>query len=617
MKGVLIGTDFLNLQNELKFLEINTDVDLFTTDEEFLQLNPLFTYLIDNGYTKLVMIYKAKHINSIIVTMFNNMATTNNITFETIVIPNNSITIPSITTEPNTFYLRCAYDVTAIIDDTYCRDKSEMVQLLFESNNESILPKTYVVNPNNTLTYDNLNTLSDNGIHPNLIVKKIIPDFEKMELPAFYKLNNLEELSTFKSTLAPTTLVQDYTFNSSSLIDNKITDVIRTWHVLLEDVETMISLGGHKTCNNLPLDFDTITYNDNKLDSKWRNMYFSNPRFLRNGVFNSYEVIKIVDNIEISTQIDQLEPNDIIKSVTISGLDFNSTLQQTFNWNSSASVSDIITYTTSSVKSISNTNWMGWFSQLHYTIGATEYSSSIGQAEPIVVRDSVDGLIRFKKANEIIIGDNLITAANIEAPITNTEFIWYSGSLLTLDIEPSDVFVAGVDTNDINLSSTAAMIIHNKDCYYCCFGEDTKISTEYGLKDIKDVNIGDLVWSYNFEINEKELKKVTQIVAPMHDNIVHIILSNDTTIILTTDHPLYTNDGTLVSYNPSETNEWYEDGNVGALTIGTKLKTIDGDIEVISIETSNNNIQTYTLFVKDNKNFYANDVLAFDEQKNK
>ena len=190
-------------------------------------------------------------------------------------------------------------------------------------------------------------------------------------------------------------------------------------------------------------------------------------------------------------------------------------------------------------------------------------------------------------------------------------------SLVTLNIEPTDVFLAGTSLNDINLSSVSSFLIHNKECYWCCFGEDTKISTENGVKNIKDVNIGDLVWSYNFEINEKELKKVTQIVAPMHDNIVHIILSNDTTIVLTTDHPLYTNDGTLVSYNPYETNEWYEDGNVGALTIGTKLKTIDGDIEVISIETSNDNIQTYTLFVEDNKNFYANNVLAFDEQKNK
>jgi hypothetical protein len=509
-----------------------------------------------------------------------------------------------------------AYDVTAIVDDTYCRDKSGMVQLLFDSNNENILPKTYVV-ATNDVTYDNFNELSNNGIHPNIINKKIAPDFEKNLYPAFYKIDSVEDLTTLKANTNNTTLLQDFTFNSGSLVDGKIADVIRTWHILLEDVETLIDLGGHLTVNSLALDFDTITYTDNKLDTKWRNMYFSNPRIIRNGVMGTYDVIKIVDSAEEIIPISEIQVGDTIKSVTLEGLSVEATEVETFNWLVSGSADNHITYATASVLYKGEQTWEGWFTELQYQIDGNVYSSSIGQAEPIIVRDSVDNNIKFKLASHISTTDSIVTATNIEAPIVDNNLIWYSGSLVTLNIEPTDVFLAGTSLNDINLSSVSSFLIHNKECYWCCFGEDTKISIENGVKNIKDVNIGDLVWSYNFEINQKELKKVTQIVSPMHDNIVHITLSNDTTIVLTTDHPLYTNDGTLVSYNPSETNEWYEDGNVGALTIGTKLKTIDGDIEVISIETSNNNIQTYTLFVEDNKNFYANNVLAFDEQKNK
>lgn len=144
MKGVLIGSDFIKLAEGIKFLELNTDVDLLSKTSQFLELDNLFTYLTTNGYSKLVLIYKKKHIVGIVIDLFESMAATNGITLEKIIIPNNSITIPSITSEDNTFYLRCSYDVTAIIDDTYCRDKSEIVKLLFDSNNHNILPKTYV-----------------------------------------------------------------------------------------------------------------------------------------------------------------------------------------------------------------------------------------------------------------------------------------------------------------------------------------------------------------------------------------------------------------------------------------------------------------------------------------
>ena len=63
MKGVLIGADFLQLENEVKLLEINTDVDILAMDIPFLNLNPLFNYLTANSFTKLVcwvMRYKGK-----------------------------------------------------------------------------------------------------------------------------------------------------------------------------------------------------------------------------------------------------------------------------------------------------------------------------------------------------------------------------------------------------------------------------------------------------------------------------------------------------------------------------------------------------------------------------
>ena len=278
MKAVLIGSDFLKLGDNIKFLETNTDVDLHESASHLLELENLMTYLTTNMYTKLIIAYKKKHIVQSVIDLFQSTCDSNNIELELIVINNNDITTPSVNVESTTFYLRCAYDSTAIIDDIYCRDKAEMVKLLFESNHEDLLPKTCVRDlSDDSKMFDNLNDLVDNNQNPNIIFKKTLPDFEKTEYPAFYKIDTETDLTDLKSTVNGTNMLQEYEFNENTLLNGRISNVIRTWTLLLEDVETMIYLGGCVYTNPVPLDENNVTYTNTKLDNKWRSMYFSNP----------------------------------------------------------------------------------------------------------------------------------------------------------------------------------------------------------------------------------------------------------------------------------------------------------------------------------------------------
>lgn len=465
MKGVLIGSDFLRLADGIKFLEINTDTDLFTSDIDFLELTPLFTYLSENSFTKLVLIYKTEHVLVPVVDVFRTIAEQYSITIDTIIIPNNSITIPTITSEVNTFYLRCAYDVTAIIDDTYCRDKSEIVKLLFQSNNESLLPKTYVVNPNDGITYDNLTSADDNGEHPNVIIKKILPDFEKTTYPAFYKIESDTELSTLKQSLHNTTLMQEFKFNEANLDSNRICDVIRTWTILLEDVETTIYMGGHLVTNPIPVNIDTITYTDNLLDNKFRYIYFSNPNALASGVPGYYEVIKIEDGVEIPTTMDSLQTNDIIKSVRLNGLDTNETATFKQTWSSSVSLGDLVEYATASIVRKSSQMYEGWLCNLNYTSNELTGSSILTKTEILLVKDS-DSIFRFKSISELSTDDMLVISNDVTASITSLDEYYYTGSIVVLNTEPDDVFVAGTDLNEINLNSIGSLIVHNRKNYW-------------------------------------------------------------------------------------------------------------------------------------------------------
>lgn len=615
MKGVLIGADLLKLENEIKFLEINTDVDLFASDVNFMDLDPLFSYLTTNSFTKLVLIYKTIHVVESVVALFQSKCDLNNITLEKIIIPSNSITIPSINEETNAFYLRAAFDVTAIIDDIYCKDKSEMVKLLVESNNESILPNTYVKFDDNT-TFDNFTGLTDNGVHPNTIIKKILPDLYKNQYPEFRKIDTVENLDTLKNELSDTLILQDYQFNSTNLDENHIADVMRVWVVLLQDVETMIELGGHSTRNQVPLDENTITYTGDVLDKKWRNMYFSNPKVITKGVPGIYEVIKIVDGQEVIASLDSLEINDVIKSVKLLGLNQDETIEYKQSWSQTGSLSDIMEYTTASIINKTTTDYEGWFREISYESGSITGSVIMTQAESMLVAESITGSFTFKSVIDIVPNELMVASETSLPTVTNNQPFWFSGSVVTLNIEPDDVFVAGSDLNEINISTIGSIVHNAKGCSWCCFVGDTLISTENGDVKIEDVNIGDMVYTYNFETNTKELKRVYNKVSPIQSEMVEVVFSDGTVNKNTTDHPYYTSEGGLVSYNPEITKKWYS-GEISNLTIDTKCVTLSGDVvDIISLVEDNNDIQTYTLYVEDNHNFYANGILVYDENKN-
>jgi len=458
MKGVLIGSDFLKLANGVKFLEINTDVDITPTMIEMLELNNLINYLTTNGYTKLVLIYKTKHISKEVITVFESITTTNNIMLEKIVIPNNSITIPSTTNESNTFYLRCAYDVTAIVDDTYCRDKSEMTSLLFRTSNDNIIPSTYVKDITDDTIRDNFTAISVNGNHPNVIIKKVLPDFEKTTYPQFHKLNSNSELEALKSSLTDGLMLQEYNFNNDALVDNRIYDVIRTWNILLEDAETMIYLGGYVTANQIELDESKITYTDNILDTKWRTMYYSNPFNVAGGIPNLYEVVKIVDGTEVVTNITEIVVGDVIKSVGLTGLSQEDTGS---NYEFTGSLSELFTYTIASVVNIDSINFAGWLPHMHYETNSVTGSSIITLNEKLIVKEN--DTFKFKKIVDIENTDLLVLSNEVTVSISSINLGWYSGSITTIGIEPDDVFVAGTDLNQIGNNITiGGLILHNK-----------------------------------------------------------------------------------------------------------------------------------------------------------
>lgn len=156
-----------------------------------------------------------------------------------------------------------------------------------------------------------------------------------------------------------------------------------------------------------------------------------------------------------------------------------------------------------------------------------------------------------------------------------------------------------------------------------CFVGGTKISVfdEKGaLKyiNIEDVRVGDLVVSYNFETGAPEPQRVTETMSPIHDDIVEFEFTDGTITQHTFDHPYYVADKGWVSYTPEETRARYaapELEDTQLIALGDKMITdTNGETTLSGIcRVITGDVQTYTLGVKNNCNYFADGILVHNK----
>ena len=155
-----------------------------------------------------------------------------------------------------------------------------------------------------------------------------------------------------------------------------------------------------------------------------------------------------------------------------------------------------------------------------------------------------------------------------------------------------------------------------------CIYENIPVNSKEGTANIHDLDVGDMIMSYNWETGQEEEVEIQQIEKRLHENLYKIMLSdpNDKTegeelkeLILTSDHPIYKNDGTMVSENPELSKSNYDLDSV-EIQPNDLLKMLDGKYyaNVHRLEGFPKKHWTYTILTKNN-NFYANGVLVHSE----
>jgi hypothetical protein len=176
--------------------------------------------------------------------------------------------------------------------------------------------------------------------------------------------------------------------------------------------------------------------------------------------------------------------------------------------------------------------------------------------------------------------------------------------------------------NSVSATITGTINFSSGGGFGLCIYENIPVNLKEGTANIHDLDVGDMIMSYNWETGQEEEVEILQIEKRLHDNLYKIMLSdpNDKTegeelkeLILTSDHPIYKNDGTMVSENPELSKSNYDLDSV-EIQPNDLLKMLDGKYyaNVHRLEGFPKKHWTYTILTKNN-NFYANGVLVHSE----
>lgn len=459
MNSVLLGVDFITTDEEILLLEMNTDINLSYSKSPYFDLTGIFGYITNNNFTTLRIIYKKELVSNTVIEQIKGLCVDNGVVYDEIIIPFNSVSIPTYEDNETTLNIRFSYNSQAILDDTYCRDKNELINLLFEGNSENVIPKTYTTY--NGTTLDSLGTFNDNGAIPNLISKKQLPDFNKNRYPEFLKVTSTTELDEVKSGLESGILLQEYKFSPNNIEQGVIANHIRQWFLITNQLSEVIECGGYLQSNQIDLDETIIEYSGKTLNNMSRYMFFSNPnRTLTEGVPSTYQIdVQQEDGSFLGVTSSDVQIGNVVRALNIETLGYDYNRIETTNWNYSGDTENLLTYTTATVISVINKTVEDWFNKITYSDG-TNTGDSLLPIGKLVLTET-NGIVKFKNVIDLEVGDQIFNSPTTKSTITSIDNEYFVGSMTMIDIEPSDVFIAGTNENEI----LNTLVVHNR-CTY-------------------------------------------------------------------------------------------------------------------------------------------------------
>jgi hypothetical protein len=463
MKGVIIGSDLLERNGDVKFLEINTNTTIYNRGADMLDYDSLFSVLAANGITEFHYIwteadaftplyepYRFKQI-------LEEKCLETNISFTEYAVPHGSITVPYIEDSTNRFILRQSYDTTALVDETYCADKFEFFSLMHTSE---YIPKTFF--DTTEINFDTLDSVDYTSTsHPNALIKARYPNYDAVLYPELHILNTQEELDNIKSNLPTNYLLQEFVYSDDNLVEG-VYSVIRSIDILYGPNLDVINMGGYRQSTIIPISkFENeFISGSTKLDQKSRYKYITKRIDDVQHEYHTDEDSMIVDYTGSLQRADAMQLGTYIRSIDF--VDFNGNQAANFEegkldvlgWESNLQQSNqTLIQTTSSLNHITSASVDTMFIRVTLTDGRTWVDSP---ACTYYIEESGSSATRFEILNKMYVGDKIVITDSNTSELTTLEISALEMehakmTVYALDFEPSDLFLVDLGSGDFGV----------------------------------------------------------------------------------------------------------------------------------------------------------------------
>lgn len=459
MRAVITGIDFIETPSgDLKLLEVNTNISLLGDYGTFFNFDALMGFCNQNGLSKINFIYTERNAGKTFKDTLQTKCDANNITLTLTSVAFNSITIPSIEDAEDTLILRHAYDVTAIIDDTYSRDKHEIAKLFIESNNADKIVPTYV--NSNIGTYDTLANTPNDSKYPDFIVKKRYPDLMKDVFPKEFKTSSEEEIAILKTQYSGDYVLQNYVVDTNNITSSGKLTQVRSFVMFYGGNLSTLNLGSYRFSNLAPVSNTlSLVPNTNEVtyDSKMEFANNCNPQSasgLPSGVM--VEKLNTETNEFESVDFSTIVVGDTLKTVYIPGI----ATEAPFGWSTTgATLPFASTYDTSQVVATMNTNLNDFLMVVHFS-ETTSIRMAINQT--LIVYDSETNTTAFKYGKDLKITDQAIVDINNTLDtIVGIEYVFYTGNIYDVTLADDHIFLINLEGASVP-STYVSLLTHNR-----------------------------------------------------------------------------------------------------------------------------------------------------------
>ncbi len=399
MRTVLIGSDFMyDKDGNLKPIEINTAVgwdglEKLEDDVDCLNLTGLYDFVSSSNFETIHYIGDIGYFHKTLEAHYSGSS----VTYYFHGVSKHSITIPYVEDNETTLIIRSAYDTTALVDDTYCRDKVEFLKLI---QSQSFGSQFAYIDENNNLV-NNITTITDNGLHPNFILKSRLPGYDVETFPKFFKVSNQSELDFVIAENVTTDYFLMENYVNEEKVWNSHLKVIRTLNLLYPPSLQSIQLGQYTKLNHNSLQ-ENVTYDNAtfELNSIFRESYLTNLEIKWLPKLLDTDTVEMEDGT-FKTALD-LQVGDIIKTIEIPNANTTQTSRTEYIYSGLTyeSLSSNTIYSTNEVTNKKRVNRLAILVTLTFEDDST-WEDTVGSSYLV----DIDGVIQFKLISNLKQGD--------------------------------------------------------------------------------------------------------------------------------------------------------------------------------------------------------------------